>query len=98
MNSIPWEKNTEEKFKQMMKKIPVVLRGIAQEKVSKKAESLASQENRSQVTEKDMVEAFFKETPGGFHGPMKVDMESVGIDYTKYGYEKDEWKKFMGMK
>ena len=28
------------------------------------------------------------ETPFGFHGPMKLDMEELGIDYKKYGYEK----------
>ena len=24
------------------------------------------------------------ETPFGFHGPMKMDMEALGIDYEKY--------------
>ena len=96
MSQINWDKKAEEKFKELLAKIPVFMRGIAQEKVSKKAESLARQENRPQVTEKDMVDAFFSETPSGFHGPMKVDLEAVGIDYTKYGHEKDEWKKIMG--
>ena len=82
--TIPWEKTTEKKFKQMIAKIPVFLRGIAQDKVSKRAESLVQKDNRIEVTEKDMVDAFFLETPFGFHGPMKTDMESLGIDYTKY--------------
>ncbi len=86
--SVPWEKATEVKFKQMMEKIPIFLRGIAERKVSEKAESLAGKENHPQVTEKDMVDAFFAETPFGFHGPMKCDMEDVGIDYLKYGYKR----------
>ena len=45
-------------------------------------------ENNPEVTEKNLIDAFFKETPFGFHGPMKTDMESVGIDYTKYGHPK----------
>ncbi len=93
-----WENTAAEKFNRMIEKIPVALRGIAKEKVSKRAESLAAEANHSAVNERDMVDAFFKETPGGFHGPMKVDMEALGIDYTQYGYEKDEWKKFFKMK
>lgn len=84
--SIIWEKTTKEKFNQLLEKIPVFLRGVAQGKVSKKAEGIVAQEGRAQVTEKDLVDAFFTETPFGFHGPMKTDMEALGIDYTKYGH------------
>lgn len=84
--SIVWEKTTEEKFNQLLEKIPVFLRGMAQEKVSKKAEGIVAREGRAQVTEKDLVDAFFTETPFGFHGPMKTDMEALGIDYAKYGH------------
>ena len=59
---------------------------MAQEKVSKKAEAIVVKDGRGQVTEKDLVDAFFAETPFGFHGPMKTDMEALGIDYTKYGH------------
>ena len=83
-----WEKNTQEKFNQLIEKVPVFLRNIAKDKVSNGAENFARKANRTEVTEKDMVDAFFKETPFGFHGPMKTDMLAVGIDYTKYGYDK----------
>ena len=86
--NINWDKTTEEKFHQMIEKIPVFLRDIAEEKVFRKAEYLARQENRPQVIEKDLVDAFFAETPFGFHGPMKIDMTALEIDYTKYGYSK----------
>jgi hypothetical protein len=82
-----WEKDAEEKFKQLLAKIPVFLREIAEKKVSQKAESLAQASGRSEVSEKDMVDAFFAETPFGFHGPMKCDMEALGVDYTKYGHK-----------
>ena len=84
--SIIWKKTTEEKFNQLLEKVPVFLRGVAREKVSKKAEGIVAQEGRAQVTEKDLVDAFFAETPFGFHGPLKTDMEALGIDYTKYGH------------
>ena len=88
MDHVIWDKPTEEKFLRMIEKIPIFLRGIAKEKVSKKAESIVGKENRVEVCEKDMVEAFFSETPFGFHGPMKSDMEALGIDYTQYGYKR----------
>ena len=83
-----WDKSTEEKFKQMIEKVPIFLRRMAEERVSKKAQSIAVKENRSEISEKDMVDAFFAETPFGFHGPMKNDMDAFGIDYAKYGYQR----------
>lgn len=85
---MPWEKSAEEKFNQLIARVPVFLREIAKDKVTKKAEALVQKDNRAEITEKDMVDAFFAETPFGFHGPMKTDMETVGIDYTKYGHPK----------
>jgi len=83
-----WQKDTEGKFNQMLAKIPIFLRDMAKNKVSKKAEALAAKEGRAEVTEKDVVDAFFLETPFGFHGPMKADMEAMGINYQRYGYER----------
>ena len=83
-----WDKTTEEKFDQMIAKVPVFLREMAEKKISQKAETIVKKEGRTEVTEKDMVEAFFAETPFGFHGPMKSDMQELGIDYAQYGYNK----------
>ncbi len=83
-----WETTAQEKFRQMLDKIPAVLRPIAEKKVGQRAEALAVKDNRGEVLEKDMVDAFFVETPFGFHGPMKTDMAQLGIDYVQYGYEK----------
>lgn len=83
-----WEQTTEEQFDRMIAKVPIFLREMAEKKISQKAEGIAQKEGRAQITEKDMVDAFFLETPFGFHGPMKNDMQELGIEYTKYGYEK----------
>ena len=88
MQHVQWEANAKEKFDLILAKIPVFLRPIAANKVAKKAEDLVGKDNRLEVIEKDVVDAFFLETPFGFHGPMKMDMEAIGIDYTKYGYSK----------
>lgn len=87
-NQISWDKATQEKYKQMLGKIPAFLRSTAEKQVSKKAESLVAEDNRLVIEEKDMVDAFFAATPFGFHGPMKTDLEDLCIDYTKYGHPK----------
>ena len=81
-----WDDTARENFEAVISKIPVFLRPMAQKKVSEKAEKNASVRQAPLVTQKDVVDAFFMETPFGFHGPMKMDMESLGIDYKKYGY------------
>ncbi len=85
---ISWDKSTQEKFKQLIAKMPIFMRPIAEKAITQKAESLARQDNRQEITEKDMVDAFFAETPFGFQGLMKNDLNAVGIDYMKYGYGK----------
>jgi hypothetical protein len=83
-----WEKDALAKFEQLIGKAPIFLRDFARDKVSRKAESLALASGHAQITEKDMIDAFFAETPFGFHGPMKSDMEELGLDYTQYGHAK----------
>lgn len=75
-------------FEQLVGRVPVFLQALARERVGAKAEALARADHRPQVSEKDLVDALFAETPFGFHGPMKSDMEAVGLDYTRYGYER----------
>ena len=86
--SIPWEKTTEEKFKHLIAKTPVFLRPIAESRVSQKAQDIAAKAQHPEITEKDMVDAFFSETPFGFQGLIKNDLKDLGIDYTQYGYTK----------
>jgi len=81
-----WDKTTEEKFRKILQKVPIFLRPMVEGQVSKKAEGLAKKENHPEVTERHMVDAFFQETPFGFHGPMKNDMKELGIEYTQYGH------------
>ena len=86
--NIPWEQDAGQKFNQMLAKVPVFLRPMATKKVTEKLEEISRRETRDQLTEKDLVDAFFAATPFGFHGPMKSDMEELGIDYRKYGYQR----------
>ena len=81
-----WDAGAREKFEQMIGRMPVFVRGIAGQRVAAKAEGLAGEAGRPQVTERDLVDAFFAETPFGFQGMMKDDMKALGIDYTHYGH------------
>ena len=87
-SDITWDTDVQNKFEQMIAKIPVFLQDMAQKKVAKKAQELAQKDGREIVLEKDLVDAFFDQTPFGFHGPMKSDMEELKIDYVKYGHSK----------
>lgn len=85
-NEIKWDEQTQKQFELLIEKIPIFLRNTAREKVSKKAKNIVRDDNRMMICEKDMVDAFFSETPFGFHGPLKTDMEEIQIDYTQYGH------------
>jgi hypothetical protein len=87
-DNITWDLETKSKFDQMIAKIPIFLRDLAEKKVFQKALDLTQKDGRRIICEKDLVDAFFAETPFGFHGPMKNDMNDLKIDYLKYGYSK----------
>lgn len=83
-----WEKETEKKFLIILEQIPALIRGVAETLVNKKAIRIVREDNRDLVEEKDMVAAFFSETPTGFRKDMVQSMENLGIDYRGYGFEK----------
>ncbi len=83
---IVWEKAAEEKLFKILEQIPDMIRGIAEARVCRKAEDLVRAQNRLVINEKDMVDAFFAETPGGFMPLMKNSMKELGIDYAQYGH------------
>lgn len=83
---ITWDKTTEEKFLKILEDIPEMIRGIAEARVCRKAEDIVRAQNRQVIGEKDMVDAFFAETPGGFMPVMKNSMRQIGLDYTQYGH------------
>jgi hypothetical protein len=85
---LKWNNETETNFNLLIGKIPAVMQHLARDKVMKKLEAIMDKDGRNEITEKDMVDAFFAATPFGFHGPLKCDMEEFGIDYVKYGYDK----------
>jgi len=84
---ITWNKSCEEQFLKILEQIPALIRPIAETRVNNKAKSIVKEDNRQEILEKDMVDAFFAETPVGFIPPMKVSMEELSIDYKQYGYE-----------
>ena len=88
MSQMIWDNAAQEKFSKLLEQIPDLIRGIAEIRVTKKIESLLQEQNKTEVTEKDMVDAFFAETPAGFIPAMKNGMDELGINYVQYGYKK----------
>ena len=84
---VSWDKPTEEKFLVILKQIPDMIRGIAETRVNNKAQSIVRAQNRAVIEERDMVEAFFAETPPAFKGAMVKSMQELGIDHKSYGFE-----------
>jgi hypothetical protein len=84
---VSWEKAAEEKFLIILKQIPDMIRGIAETRVNNKAVGLVREAGRTLIEEKDMVAAFFAETPAAFRGAMKQSMQDLKIDYKGYGFE-----------
>jgi len=83
---IVWDQQAKNDFEAILSKIPNLLRSTAEKKVSQWVEKKVRSENRLAILPKDVVDGFFAVTPFGFHGPMKIDMETLGIDYKNYGY------------
>ncbi|MDD5044045.1 MAG: hypothetical protein PHU91_01755 [Candidatus Omnitrophica bacterium] len=84
-----WEKQTEEKFKNMVAKIPIFHRHIAEEAVVKRAEDNAKARGAVRITEEDVVSAFFCDVPSPFYSMMIRLLEQGGFDYKKYGFPKN---------
>ncbi|PIQ89207.1 MAG: hypothetical protein COV72_04190 [Candidatus Omnitrophica bacterium CG11_big_fil_rev_8_21_14_0_20_42_13] len=84
-----WDKTTQDKFKQMIEKIPVFHRRITESVVTKKAEKNAASRNAAEVEEQDVISAFFSDVPSPFYGMMVRLLEKSGFDYKKYGYPKE---------
>jgi hypothetical protein len=83
---ITWDKAAEEKFLVILKQIPDMIRGIAENRVNNKAQAIVREDNRQLIEEKDMVAAFFAETPPAFKNAMVKSMDELEIDYKGYGY------------
>ena len=86
MSQAVWENSVEEKFKQVLEQIPALVRDIAEIRITKKLESMLKEQNRTVISEKDMVDALFAETPPGFVPLMKNGLKELNIDFTKYGH------------
>ncbi|VAW12497.1 hypothetical protein MNBD_BACTEROID05-918 [hydrothermal vent metagenome] len=85
-NDLIWDEDTKKNFDQMIEKVPGPMKGFASGKVLGVIATAVEEENLDLVGEKELVDGFFKATPFGFHGPMKGDFESLGIDYVQYGH------------
>jgi len=85
---ISWDQAAQTNFEKILEQIPALIRPIAEIRVTNKAKTIITKDDRHVIEEKDMIDAFFSETPPDFVKVMKNGMQELGIDYTQYGYEK----------
>lgn len=85
-----WELNTQTKFKDVISKLPIFHRHIAESAVSRKAEETAKSRDALQVEEQDVIAAFFSDVPSPFYSMMVRLLEQTGFDYKKYGFPKNK--------
>jgi hypothetical protein len=84
--NVTWDEDTKKKFDFLISKIPIALRSTAKRMITPKAETIAREDGRTVVSEKDMVDAFFAKVPVSFQGAMKKDMKECNINWTQYGH------------
>jgi len=83
-----WDPPTQERFKQMIAKIPVFHRRITEKAVTRDAEAHAASRNAAHVEEQDIIAAFFSDVPTPFYSMMIRLLDQSGFDYKKYGFPK----------
>ena len=75
-----WEAKAEKKFKQLILKLPIFHRHIAEQVVIKKAEELATQRGSQQIEEPDLSQAFRSEVPEVFKSYLDGLLKEVNLD------------------
>jgi len=85
MPEMNWSPKAKEIFDKVISNLPQFHRSIAERLVKESAEEIAKNKNMTEVQEKELVEAFFKEIPPAFKDMMKRLFVKLNIDYEKYG-------------
>lgn len=87
MPSINWNPDVEKKFREIVSKMPLFHRRIAENLVKERAELIAQERNKAEVSEEELVQAFFQEVPPAFKEMMKKLLGEMGVAYGKYVQE-----------
>jgi len=74
-----WDEQAENKFKQLLSRLPIFHRNIAEQVVTKKAEELAVQRSSQQIEEPDLAEAFKSEVPEVFKSYLDQLLKDVDL-------------------
>lgn len=75
-----WAPEVEEKFKQLIAKLPVFHRSIAETVVKEKAEKLAKARSSQNVEKEDLTKAFLSEVPEVFKNYLVELLKEVDLE------------------
>ena len=84
LTQLEWESAALEKYQNMVKRIPLFHREIAQKVVEKQALQNAQERGSCMDEECDILNAFFSEVPNAFYSLMVRLFEEVGFNYREY--------------
>lgn len=84
MQEITWNEKAQATFDKVINNLPQFHRTIAQRLVKESAEEITQKRNSTEVEEKDLIEAFFREIPPAFKDMMKRLFHQLEIDYSQY--------------
>ncbi|NFA43474.1 radical SAM family heme chaperone HemW [Clostridium botulinum] len=79
-----WENGIKELFEKLLERKPVFIRNKARIDISNIAANLAQHENRTIITEKDVVLAALKDTPAPFRPTAINGFKKLGVNVEKY--------------
>ena len=75
-----WAPQIEERFKELIAKLPVFHRTIAESVVREKAQALAKTRGSERVEKEDLTEAFLSEVPEVFKNYLVELLKETGLE------------------
>lgn len=79
-----WKNETEELFRQFLKKIPRLTKTLAGSAILKASEQRCEERGDSVVTTADLIVGIFRATPHVFLPRVRDNLESLGVEYRKH--------------
>lgn len=79
-----WSSNADALFARIVGRVPLLQRRLVSSSLRRGAEARATRNRRAEVGEDDVVVGMFESTPKVFHGQVRANLSSLGIDYEAY--------------
>lgn len=79
-----WNAEADDLYQRIVERVPEVHRGHVAPALRRGAVESAARAAAPAVTPKELIVGFFEVTPEAFHGEVRANLGSLGIDYTQF--------------